>query len=202
MRDLEDKNTLEIGMATMIGYARVSTPEQNLAIQVDELKAAGCQKIFTDVASGAKAARPGLDNALSYLREGDTLVVWKIDRLGRSFSHLVQTVDELRERGIAFRSLHDAGIDTTTNHGKLLFNVIASLAEFERDLIRERTKAGLASAAKDGRIGGRRPVITEAKLEKARKLMAKGLTVRETATALKIGKTSLYKALREAEKDK
>jgi DNA invertase Pin-like site-specific DNA recombinase len=114
-------------------------------MQIDALKKAGCHQVFTDVASGAKADRPGLDKALEYLREGDTLVVWKIDRLGRSLVHLVQTIDALRERGVGFRSLTDAGIDTTTRNGKLLFNLFATLAEFERDLISERTKGKFGS---------------------------------------------------------
>lgn len=196
MRDPNDAGTLDISMTTLIGYARVSTPDQNVAMQVEALEKAGCHRVFTDVASGAKASRPGLDEALAYLRQGDTLVVWKLDRLGRSLPHLVQTVDELRDRGVSFRSLNDAGIDTTTRNGKLLFNLFATLAEFERDLIRDRTKAGLASAAARGRHGGRKPVITPAKLEKAQKLMAKGLTVREAAAAIKVGKTALYDALR------
>lgn len=187
-----------MGMTTLIGYARVSTPDQNVAMQVEALEKAGCRRVFTDVASGAKTFRPGLDEALGYLRDGDTLVVWKLDRLGRSLSHLVQTVDDLRDRGISFRSLNDAGIDTATRNGKLLFNLFATLAEFERDLIRERTKAGLASAKARGRTGGRRPVITPAKLDKVQKLMAKGLTVREAAAAVKVGKTTLYGVLRSA----
>lgn len=197
MRDPNDPGTLEMMMTTRIGYARVSTAEQSLQMQLDALKNAGCHQIFSDVASGAKAKRPGLDKALAYLRDGDTLVVWKIDRLGRSLSHLVQIVDDLRERGVAFLSLTDSGIDTTNKSGKLLFNIFATLAEFERDLIRERTKAGLVTAAARGRHGGRRPVITPAKLEKARKLMSeKNLTVRETAAAIKVGKTALYEALK------
>jgi DNA invertase Pin-like site-specific DNA recombinase len=198
MRDPKDPGTLDIGLTTLIGYARVSTSDQSVTMQVDALEKAGCLRVFTDVASGAKASRPGLDEALSYLREGDTLVVWKIDRLGRSLSHLVQTVDALRDRGVSFRSLNDAGIDTTTRNGKLLFNLFGTLAEFERDLIRERTKAGIESAAARGRHGGRRPVITPAKLAKAQQLMSKGLTVREAAAAIKVGKTALYAALSES----
>ncbi|WP_283848455.1 recombinase family protein [Bradyrhizobium ivorense] len=197
MRDPKDPGTLDIGMSTLIGYARVSTPDQNMAMQVEALKKAGCHRVFTDVASGAKSSRPGLDEALAYLRHGDTLVVWKLDRLGRSLSHLVQTVEDLRERGVGFRSLTDAGMDTTTSSGRLLFNMIAALAVFERDLIRERTKAGLVSAAARGRKGGRRPVVTSAKLARARRLMDKsGLTVREAAAAVGVGKTALYDALR------
>lgn len=195
MKHPHDPGTLEITMPTLIGYARVSTSDQSVAMQVEALENAGCHRVFTDVASGAKADRPGLEQALAYLREGDTLVVWKIDRLGRSLSHLVQTVDELRDRGVSFRSLNDAGIDTSTRNGKLMFNFFAILAEFERDLISERTKAGLVSAAVRGRKGGRKPVITPAKLDKARELMAKGLNVREAAAAVKVGKSALYAAL-------
>ncbi|EIE9938037.1 TPA: recombinase family protein [Kluyvera ascorbata] len=204
MRDPSDKSTASMDMSTLIGYARVSTAEQSLEMQIEALKNAGCHQVFTDVASGAKADRPGLEKALEYLREGDTLLVWKIDRLGRSLAHLVQTVEALRERGVGFRSLTDAGIDTTTRNGKLLFNLFATLAEFERDLIRERTKAGLANASARGRNGGRRPVVTPAKLARAQKLMraeaagGKGLTVREAAAAINVGKTALYEALKEA----
>lgn len=195
MKHPHDPGTMEMAMPTLIGYARVSTSDQNMAMQVEALEKAGCHRVFTDVASGAKADRPGLDQALAYLRDGDTLVVWKIDRLGRSLSHLVQTVEALRDRGVSFRSLNDAGIDTSTRNGKLMFNFFAMLAEFERDLIRERTKAGLASAAAQGRNGGRKPVITPEKLAKAQQLIAQGKTVREAAAAIKVGKTPLYEAL-------
>lgn len=204
MRDPKDTNTLDMGIRTMIGYARVSTADQSLDMQIEALKAAGCDQVFTDVASGVKADRPGLEKALEYLRDGDTLIVWKIDRLARSLSDLLQTVETLRKRGVGFRSLTDAGIDTTTRNGKLLLNLFGTLAEFERDLIRERTKAGLASAAARGRNGGRRPVVTPAKLARAQKLMraeeagGKGLTVREAAAAINVGKTALYEALKEA----
>lgn len=196
MRDPNDVSTIDI-MSTLIGYARVSTADQSLDMQMDALKKAGCHQVFTDVASAVKSVRPGLEKALAYLREGDTLVVWKIDRLGRSLAHLVQTVDQLRERGVAFRSLTDAGLDTTTRNGKLLFNLFATLAEFERDLIRERTKAGLATAAANGRRGGRRPVITPAKLDRALRLIRdKKLTVREAAAVIGVGKTALYEAIK------
>ncbi|HHW4678608.1 MAG TPA: recombinase family protein [Xylella sp.] len=196
MRDPNDVATLDIAISTLIGYARVSTTEQNLAMQIEALEKAGCLRVFTDVASGVKAARLGLEEALAYLRPGDTLVVWKIDRLGRSLSHLVQTVESLRNRGVFFRSLNDPGMDTTSTNGKLLFNLFATLADFERELIRERTKAGLASAKARGRHAGRRPVINTAKLDKAIKLIDKGLTVREAAAAIKVGKFTLYAALR------
>ena len=128
-----------------IGYARVSTDDQNLSLQLDALKEAGCGKIYRDKASGAKAQRPGLQEALEYLREGDTLVVWRLDRLGRSLKHLIETVQVLEERGVGFQSLQEA-IDTTTSGGKLVFHIFGALAEFERNLIRERTNAGLQAA--------------------------------------------------------
>ncbi len=142
-------------MGHLLGYARVSTPDQELALQLDELGAAGCDRIFSDVASGAKTERPELVKLLDYAREGDTIVVWKLDRLGRSLKHLVTTVESLKDRGVHFRSLRE-GIDTSTPAGKLVFHIFASLAEFERDLIIERTNAGLAAARARGRLGGRR----------------------------------------------
>ena len=178
----------------LIGYARVSTSDQKLALQHDALNAARCDRIFDDHASGAKADRPGLAEALAYLRRGDTLVVWKLDRLGRSMSHLIEKVGELAARGVGFCSLTEQ-IDTTTSGGMLVFNIFGSLAQFERDLIRERTNAGLKAARERGSPGGRRPVITPDKLRKARDHIAAGLTVREAATRLKVGKTALYKAL-------
>lgn len=179
----------------VIGYARVSTPDQDATMQREALNAAGAVKVFVDVASGAKADRPGLAAALAYLREGDTLAVWKLDRLGRSLPHLVQTVAELAQRGVGFRSLTES-IDTTTPNGRLVFHLFAALADFERDLIRERTRAGLAVAKARGRKGGRKPAVTAEKLARARELIdAKGLTVREAAARVKVGKTALYAAL-------
>lgn len=177
-----------------VGYARVSTADQDMALQLDALAAADCAKVFEDRAPGARADRPGLRAALDYAREGDVLVTWKLDRLGRSLPHLIETVAALEQRGVGFRSLTEA-IDTTTPGGRLLFHLFAALGQFERDLIRERTRAGLAAAAARGRTGGRRPVVTEEKLRRARVLIAKGLTVREAATRLKVGKTALYEAL-------
>jgi len=189
--------TLPGGSGARIGYARVSTPEQDISLQIDALERAGCSRIFQDVASGAKAQRKGLDEALAYLRLGDTLVVWKIDRLGRSLAHLVAVVAGLRERGIGFRSLTDGGIDTTTASGQLIFHIFGALAAFERELIRERTRAGLAAAVRRGSRPGRKPVVDRTVLNRAKTLMhKKGLTVREAAGALKIGKTALYDALR------
>jgi DNA invertase Pin-like site-specific DNA recombinase len=178
----------------LVGYARVSTLDQDPALQRDALKAAGCAKMFEDRASGARADRPGLGQALAFLREGDVLVVWKLDRLGRSLVHLVETVGTLATRGVGFRSLTEA-IDTTTAGGRLVFHLFAALGQFERDLIRERTRAGLAAAEARGRKGGRRPVVTPEKFRRARLLIAQGLTVREAAARLRIGKTALYEAL-------
>jgi DNA invertase Pin-like site-specific DNA recombinase len=178
-----------------VGYARVSTIDQDPALQLDALAAAECVKVFEDRASGVRTDRPGLRAALDYVRDGDVLIVWKLDRLGRSLPHLIETVTWLATRGVGFRSITEA-IDTTTPGGRLVFHLFAALGQFERDLIQERTRAGLAAAAARGRKGGRKPVITGAKLERARTIIARGLTVREAATRLKVGKTTLYAALR------
>ncbi len=177
-----------------IGYARVSTIDQDLALQLDALAKAGCDRVFQDKASGAKADRPGLTAALSFVREGDILTVWKLDRLGRSLPHLIETVNALEARGVSFRSLTEA-IDTTTPGGRLIFHIFGALGQFERDLIRERTRAGLDAAVARGRQGGRKPVVTEEKLRRARTLVAQGFTVREAAARIKVGKTVLYAAL-------
>jgi DNA invertase Pin-like site-specific DNA recombinase len=153
----------------LIGYARVSTSDQKLDLQKDELKRAGCRRIFTDVASGTRSERPGINEAVAYAREGDTLVVWKLDRFGRSLGHLIEGVRQLQARGVGFRSLHE-NIDTTHSSGKLIFHMFGALAEFERDLIRERTMAGLAAARARGRKGGRRPVLDDKKLRLLRSL--------------------------------
>ena len=192
---MDGKTDKAIVMA-LIGYARVSTTDQKLEPQVDALKAAGCETVFEDVISGAKAERPGLNDALAFLRKGDTLVVWKLDRLGRSMKHLVETVSDLGDRGVGFRSLTE-GVDTTTTGGTLVFHLFGALAQFERDLIVERTQAGLKAATTRGRKGGRKPVVTRKKLEQARAHISDGLTVREAAARLKISKTSLYNALRD-----
>jgi len=190
-----DRKTDKAIFMALIGYARISTTEQKLEPQVDALKAAGCETVFEDVISGAKAERPGLNNALAFLRKGDTLLVWKLDRLGRSMKHLVETVTDLGDRGVVFKSLTE-GVDTTTTGGTLVFHLFGALAEFERDLIVERTQAGLKAAATRGRKGGRKPVVTLKKLEQAKAHISDGLTVREAAARLKISKTSLYNALR------
>ncbi len=181
----------------LIGYARVSTAEQDTALQTDALRKAGCERVFEDTASGAKADRPGLADALAYLRDGDVLAVWRLYRLGRSMPHLIETIGALEARGVGFRSLTEA-IDTTTPGGRLIFHVFGALGQFERDLIRERTKAGLTAAAARGRKGGRKPVVTADKLQQARKHIANGLNVREAAARLKVSKTALYAALQAA----
>lgn len=178
-----------------VGYARVSTIDQDPALQLDALAVAGCVKMFEDRASGARADRAGLRSALEYVRDGDVLIVWKLDRLGRSLPHLIETVTSLATRGVGFRSITEA-IDTTTPGGRLVFHLFGALGQFERDLIQERTRAGLAAAAARGRKGGRKPVVTSEKLKRARTIIAKGLTVREAATRLRVGKTALYDALR------
>src|SRR4051812_34276607 len=150
-----------------IGYARVSTGEQTLDLQLDALTTSGCGKVYQETASGAKADRPVLEDVLSYLRGGDTLVVWRLDRLGRSLQHLIEVVAVLAERGIGFKSITEQ-IDTTTPGGKLIFPVFGALAEFERDLIRERTQAGLQAARARGRKGGRPRTLDATKLAQAR----------------------------------
>ena len=179
-----------------IGYARVSTSDQNLNLQQDALQAAGCERLFTDVVSGARVERPGLTEALTECRPGDTLVVWKLDRLGRSLPHLVETVGALATRGVGFHSLQEH-IDTTTSGGKLIFHIFASLAEFERDLIRERTNAGLAAARARGRTGGR-PKGIDPKKKKAALALKKeaGHSVREICEIVGISRNTYYKYTR------
>jgi len=177
-----------------VGYARVSTMDQDTALQLDALAGAGCSRTFQDRASGTQADRAGLREALAYVREGDVLVTWKLDRLGRSLPHLIETVAALEKRGVGFRSITEA-IDTTTPGGRLVFHLFGALGQFERDLIQERTRAGVAAAAARDRKGGRKPVVSADKLDRARAIMGKGLTVRETATRLKVSKTALYEAL-------
>ena len=189
-----EKRTKTAELVAPVGYARISTADQSLAPQIDALKAAGCGEIFEDCVSGSKMDRPGLNQALDHLRSGDTLIVWKLDRLGRSMSHLIDTVRDLDQRGIGFRSLTE-GIDTTTSGGTLVFHLFGALAQFERDLIRERTRAGLSAAAARGRKGGRKAVVTAEKLKRAKMLIEKGLTVREAAARIKVGKTALYEAI-------
>lgn len=178
----------------LIGYARVSTSEQDLTTQLDALREAGCERTFSDKASGAKANRIGLADALSHARAGDVLVVWKLDRLGRTMKGLVDLAAELAERGIGFRSLTD-GIDTAGTAGKLVFHIMAAMAEMERDLNRERTTAALMVAKREGRVGGRKTVMTPKRLEAARKLLASGMPMREIAPAIGVSVPTLYRHL-------
>jgi DNA invertase Pin-like site-specific DNA recombinase len=176
----------------LIGYARVSTIEQNISLQIDELKKAGCKRIFRDKASGVKSERPGLAEGLDFLREGDSLVVWRLDRLGRSLRHLIDTVSELEERGIGFRSLQES-IDTTTSGGRLIFHIFGALAEFERNLIRERTMAGLRAARARGRVGGRPRKLDAKKTQLAYQLYdEKKYAVKEICQMLGVSKPTLY----------
>ena len=180
----------------LIGYARVSTHEQNLEPQTDALKQAGCQHIFKETISGAKKERPGLHDALEYAREGDTLLVWRLDRLGRSLKDLIETVSGLEKRCVGFRSLQES-IDTTTSGGRLIFHVFGALAEFERNLISERTYAGLAAARARGRKGGRPRKLDTHQVELARKLYEeKQHSVNEICHILGISKPTLYKYLK------
>jgi DNA invertase Pin-like site-specific DNA recombinase len=176
----------------LIGYARVSTRDQNLELQQEALVKAGCQKIFDDKVSGTRIDRPGLAKALEILREDDTLVVWKLDRLGRSVKQLVNLVGELHKRGIQFKSLTDA-IDTGTPSGRFFFHVMASLAEMERELIVERTRAGLEMAKQLGRKGGRKPKMTSSKIESAKKLLSSGVPPKDVAKNLGVSIPTLYR---------
>ena len=177
----------------LIGYARVSTTDQTLALQQDALQQAGCSRIFTDTASGALAERKGLADALSYVRPGDTLVVWKLDRLGRSLKDLIARMTELQNRQIGFKSLTEQ-IDTTTSGGKLIFHIFGSLAEFERDIIRERTQAGLLAARARGKRGGRRPTLKPREIAIARKLYEdKQTPIEDLCRMFKISRMTLWR---------
>src|SRR5919112_1688424 len=182
----------------LIGYARVSTHEQNLHLQQDALSAAGCLKIYTDAISGTKSERKGLTEALDYVRGGDTLVVWRLDRLGRSLKDLIERITDLHNRNIGFKSLTE-NIDTTTSGGKLIFHIFGALAEFERDIIKERTNAGLTAARARGRLGGRprSSLSDERKLQLARQMYEnKSLPVKEICKALGIPRSTFYKYMK------
>lgn len=177
----------------LVGYARVSTQDQNPALQLDALKAEGCEKVFTEKASGAQRERPQLQAALDYMREGDTLVIWKLDRLARSLKQLIETVEGLAARGIGLRSLTEA-IDTTTSGGKLIFHIFGALAEFERGVIRERTRAGLDAARVRGRTGGRPPALSPDDLAAAKALLRDpDITVEQVARRLGVVPSTLYR---------
>jgi DNA invertase Pin-like site-specific DNA recombinase len=177
----------------LVGYTRVSTVDQNLDLQQDALQKAGCERLFTDVASGAQAAREGLREALDFLRAGDTLVVWKLDRLGRSLAHLLEVVNTLHARHIGFRSQQES-VDTTSSSGKLFFHIFGALAEFERNLIRERTMAGLAAARARGRRGGRPKVMTAKQVAMATALRQDPhTTVEDICETLGISRATFYR---------
>ena len=177
----------------LVGYARVSTQDQNLELQRDALNIAGCDRIFEDKESGAKAARPGLDEALSFMRPGDTLVIWKLSRLSRSLKQLIETVQALQDRGIELRSLNES-IDTATATGKLLFHIVASFAQFERDNMIENTTAGLVSARARGKNGGR-PRVLDAKKQQLVCDMAKdrNRSVKEICDLVQISRATFYR---------
>jgi DNA invertase Pin-like site-specific DNA recombinase len=177
---------------SMIGYCRVSTHEQVLDLQIDALTAAGCLRTFADKGvSGMKTQRPELDAALDYVRPGDTLVVWRLDRLGRSLSHLIQVVAGLGERGVEFQSLTE-GFDTTTPGGRVIFHIFGAIAQLERDIIRERTMAGLASARAQGHVGGRPRLMTEDRIAVARRLLREGHKVAHVAHVIGVSRSSIY----------
>jgi DNA invertase Pin-like site-specific DNA recombinase len=181
----------------LVGYARVSTDDQDLTLQRDALAGLGVgqDEIFTDKLSGSKTVRPGLDACITHLQHGDTLVVWRLDRLGRSMHHLVELIEQLRNRGVGFRSVCDGLIDTTSPSGELIFHIFSALAQFERRLIQERTRAGLASARARGRLGGRPPIdLDEAKVRAARRLHDDHtLNIDEICKTLNISRSTYYR---------
>jgi DNA invertase Pin-like site-specific DNA recombinase len=184
----------------LIGYARVSTHDQTLNLQKDALEKAGCSNIFTDTASGSLAERKGLQEAMEYVRPGDTLVVWRLDRLGRSLKHLITTITSLQERQIGFKSLTEH-IDTTTSGGKLIFHIFGALAEFEREIIRERTKAGLLAARARGRRGGRPKSLKDKKVAMAQALYNdKTNPIAEICKTLTISRSTLYRYIQIGER--
>jgi len=176
----------------LVGYARVSTDDQNLALQTQALNEIGCTKIYEDKISGTKTNRPGLQLALEVLRHGDTLVVWKLDRLGRTVKGLIDLINQLNQKDIHFKSITD-NVDTSTPSGRFFFHVMASLAQMERELIAERTKTGLASAKLLGRVGGRKRKMTASKIESAKKLLASGVLPKEVAKNLNVSVPTLYR---------
>ncbi|WP_369935309.1 recombinase family protein [Ruegeria sp. A3M17] len=183
------------GFVVLIGYARVSTQDQDPELQVDALKRVGCEKIFIEKASGAKRDRPELIAALDYAREADTIVVWKLDRLARSLKQLIETVENLEERGVGLKSVTET-IDTTTSGGKLVFSIFAALAEFERSIIQERTRAGLESARSRGRVGGRPRSVTDEDIAAAKALLKDpDITVRKVAERIGCSEATLYRYL-------
>jgi DNA invertase Pin-like site-specific DNA recombinase len=179
----------------LIGYARISTSDQSLALQTDAFAAAGVQRVFTDEGvSGSKITRPGLDAALDYCREGDTLVVWRLDRLGRNLTHVRTTIEELRERGVHFRSLTE-GLTDEGAMGKMMVDILGAFAEFERNVMIERTQAGLAAARTRGNLGGRKPKLNDAKVAELQQLRGQGFTVTRLAEMFHLSEPSVYRYL-------
>lgn len=195
----QSSNYLQVYM--LIGYARVSTQDQTLNLQKDALEKIGCTKIFSDIISGATTEREGLDEALTYVREEDTLVVWRLDRLGRSLKHLIETITKLNNRKIGFKSIQE-NIDTTTSGGKLIFHIFGALAEFERDIIRERTQAGLQAARARGRLGGRPKALNEKKASIAQALYKdKNNAIADICKTLNISRATLYRYIQVKQKE-
>lgn len=182
-------------MGELLGYARVSTAEQSVDAQRNALSAAGCSRVWVETASGATTSRPELSDLFSHLRTGDTLVVWRLDRLGRSLPHLLQTVEDLEADGIGFRSLTES-IDTTTSGGKLIYSIFGALAEFERNLIRERTQLGLAAARAQGRVGGRPRSMSDAKIKQAKRMRTGGMSLADIRDVVGVSRSTLYRYLK------
>ncbi len=182
-------------MNRIFGYARVSTIDQDLDSQVDELQAVGCEQVFSDIASGVKSIRPGLTSCLENLKKGDTLIVWRLDRLGRSMKHLIDVITDLKTNKIGFKSLQDGVIDTTSASGELIFNIFAALSQFERELIRERTRSGLKAARARGKLGGRKPILSDnPKVRMAKKLHSdKNMAIDDICKNLNISRATLYR---------
>ena len=179
----------------LIGYARVSTDDQNLHLQHDELKKTGCEKFFDDKITGSKIDRPGLDAAVDYARNGDVIVVWRLDRLSRSLKDLIQVVSDLESKGIGLKSIHES-IDTTSSSGKLIFHIFGALAEFERNLIRERTHSGLKAARARGKMGGRPKKLNADKVKLAKDLYnEKTRSIKQICALVGVSKPTLYKYL-------
>lgn len=179
----------------LLGYARVSTTDQSADAQSEALSAAGCSRVWTETASGATTSRPQLSDLFSHLRRGDTLVVWRLDRLGRSLPHLLETVEQLDVDGVGFRSLTEA-IDTTTSGGKLIYSIFGALAESERNLIRERTNLGLAVARAQGRLGGRPPAMSGTQIKQAKRMRTGGMSLTDIREVLGVSRSTLYRHLK------
>ncbi len=191
----DDSQAIENASPRLVGYARVSTDEQTTRLQRDALRAAGVEIVFEDKESGALRSRPRLDRALAELRAGDTLVVWKLDRLGRSLRNLLEVAETLRERGVALRSLTEH-IDTASAAGKMLYAVLGAVAQFERDVLRERTVAGMRAAKSRGEHVGRPPALTSSQIREARKMLERGESPSHVARVLRVGRSTLYRAIR------